>query len=66
MIFLACVLLCCTQVLSPKPPWTNQDQKALDRARITCSNRDDRQTCLVKFRKVEESIYDAICGEDNR
>lgn len=63
LIFIACVMHCCTQVTSPDKVWDDHDQQALDMARKGCYSRDKQ--CLVKLRKVEESIYTAICGKEN-
>ena len=62
MSFVVCLLYCCTAVSSPDKTWSKQDQQALDNARQTC----DREygDCLLKFKKVEDSIYTAECGRD--
>lgn len=60
MFFTTCVLACCTAVTTPDKTWSLQDQQALDKARETCDKDDGK--CLIKFKKVEQSIYAAICG----
>lgn len=62
MIFITCILHCCTQVRTPQREWTDQDKKTLDTAREHCYKEKE---CLIKFRKIEDSVYEAICGRDN-
>lgn len=64
VIFITCVLHCCTQVLSPTIEWTQQDKKALNTAQVHC-RVEKPSKCLIKFKKVEEAIYTAICGKEN-
>lgn len=65
MGFITCVMMCCTQVLIPDKVWTDKDQKTLDAARLHCRQAYGRSPCLVKFKRVEESVYSALCGANN-
>lgn len=64
-LFITCVLHCCTQVMAPSPDWTDHDKAALGTARNTCRRDYPQSSCLVKFKRVEESVYTAICGKEN-
>lgn len=74
MTFTSCLLACCTLVSSPSHQWIPQDQEALETARTHCGGEracDARghncdNECLVKFNKIEDSIYEAICGRNNK
>lgn len=61
-IFITCIMHCCTQVQNPTPEWTDHDQRAMISAQEHCRNENE---CLVKFKKVEEGLYTAICGQPN-
>lgn len=66
IIFISCLMHCCTQVLAPTTDWDDQDRAAMDTARKHCSAPERKYNkCLVKFKKVEQSIYTAICGAEN-
>ncbi len=61
-LFIACAIHCCTQVMAPDSVWDDQDKQALLSAQIHCR---EEHKCLIKFKKVEQSIYTAVCGKDN-
>jgi hypothetical protein len=55
-LFITCVLHCCTEVQAPDSRWDDHDKAALKTAQEHCYNEGK---CLIRFKKVEESIYDA-------
>lgn len=61
-LFITCMLHCCTRVLTPNSQWTDQDNKALQLAQQHCQQENK---CLITFKKVEEGVYSAICGQEN-
>lgn len=63
MGFITCIMACCTHVLAPD--WNKIDDVNLDHARTRCREMYKESRCLVKFTKVEERVYRAICGKDN-
>lgn len=65
MMFLSCILMCCTQVLSYNSKWSKQDQEHLTIARSRCKEIYPNSPCLTKFQKTEELVYRAICGKNN-
>lgn len=66
MIFLRCVLLCCTTILTPENHWTKADEKHYDIASKRCGELFTESPCLVKLTKVEDLVYRATCGRNNK
>lgn len=66
MTFTSCLLACCTAISSPDKTWSKTDQEALESAKGHCRVEYSRSPCLVKFKKVEDRVYQAICGKDNK
>ncbi len=62
MIFISCILHCCTQVMTPDLTWLEKDNHVLQVTRQHCA---DQGKCLVKLKKVEEAVYTAVCGKAN-
>lgn len=56
------VLFTClaTTIINLTPNWADLDEKVLSRAKYVCYSRYD--SCLKKFIKKEEHLYNAICG----
>jgi len=65
MGFVTCVMYCCTQVLTPVLVWTDEDKSNLSHARQRCPIIYSESPCLTKFTKVEDKVYQAICGRNN-
>lgn len=65
MMFISCVLFCCTWVTSPTEEWNKRDDLALRSAKKRCREIYKESKCLIKFKKVEENIYRATCGKEN-
>lgn len=65
MVLIKCIMVCCTQILIPDKIFTKQDQATLDRARFVCREQYKNSPCLVKLKRVEDSVYSAICGKNN-
>jgi hypothetical protein len=58
------VLIGCptTQVLNNTDEWNAQDKQALKTAEISCGVQYDNSPCLKMFKKIEEGVYQALCG----
>ncbi len=64
-IFVTCLLHCCTRVLAPNDQWDEQDANALRSAKVHCYTEKKPNNCLIRFKKVEQGVYTAVCGEEN-
>lgn len=42
--------------------WNEVDWAHLERAKARCPELYPKSPCLVKFRKIETQVYQAICG----
>jgi hypothetical protein len=51
-----------TQVLNNTEEWNAQDKQALKTATYSCSVQYDNSPCLKMFKKIEEGVYQALCG----
>lgn len=65
MGFITCIMMCCTQVLIPDKVWTKKDQQVLNVGRQHCRDTYSKSPCLIKLKRVEESVYSALCGANN-
>lgn len=66
MMFISCLALCCTTILTPTDDWSDRDETAFTTARSRCGEIYKDSPCLVKFTKMEEAdTYRAICGANN-
>lgn len=54
-----------SSTMAPTLEWTDQDEKARHAAITHCREASSDQQCLTKFKRVEPSIYTAICGKNN-
>lgn len=43
-------------------PWNEVDAKVLESAKLGCK-RFLEQPCLIRLEKVEQGVYNAICGK---
>jgi hypothetical protein len=60
LIFIACVLHCCTQVRSFEKTWSDVDQKALDKGRVFCV--DMGQAGLYNIKDEKPPDYEGPTG----
>lgn len=51
-----------TQVTNKTDEWNAQDKQALQTATRSCAERYENSPCLKMFKKVEEGVYQALCG----
>lgn len=51
-----------TTIINQTPEWIQQDAAALNRAQLRCQDIYPESPCLRVFKKLEPSVYSAICG----
>jgi hypothetical protein len=61
-IVVICLLHCCTTITSPTKEWNENDQRTLKTAQNYCKKKGE---CLISLKKVEESVFTALCGKEN-
>lgn len=50
-------------VINHTSSWDEQDRQAFNRAYLHCVDEYSKSPCLVRFEKVEEGVYNALCGK---
>lgn len=65
LIFITCVMHCCTQVMLAAPEWDKKDNVYLEAAQLRCREIYPKSPCLTKFIKMEEQVFRAVCGKEN-
>lgn len=55
-----------TTIVNKSGDWTTQDRQAFASANQHCKEIYPDSPCLKEFRKMEEGIYEAICGEPKK
>ncbi len=65
LIFITCVLHCCTRVMLAAPEWDKKDNIQLQGAQARCHELYKQSPCLTTFTKMEDNVFRAICGKDN-
>lgn len=56
---LICVL---TTIVNKTSTWTENDKKALKKAKVRCGQLYPDAPCLKRFVKLGENRYNALCG----
>lgn len=51
------------KVVNKSSTWNDQDRKALATATSRCKSLYTDSPCLKTFKKVEDGIYNALCGK---
>lgn len=64
-IFALATSLSCpeTKLINETKEWTKKDQQTMDFAKDRCKDVYKGNPCLVQFKKVEEGVYSALCGQ---
>jgi hypothetical protein len=64
VFFIATAVLCPkTKIVNHTDFWNATDRQSLVAATKRCGEIYEKSPCLTQFIKIEENLYQAVCGE---